>query len=351
MTKRTQNTIGDNIRLEASIWIAKIDGGHLPESDISDFIEWAKRSPRHEEELRHQAVIWDTLDEILNVDTLTAQKTSERRRFVLWPMPAFTALAAAAATLLIIGIYTFLALENPDDTMATSGVTSGLFVTQVGEKRSVTLSDGSIITLNTDGQVEVDIQPDSRNIRLLKGEALFEVAHDKNRPFSVTAGSAVIKALGTIFAVHIQDKNIEVIVEDGRVKLSSLFTSSTGQGGIKKKSKEPIALAIISAGQGATFNPSLEAVKTVEKSDIGKKLAWRNGMLIFDGDDLEYVLRDVSRYTKQNFIISDPELRSLRISGYFPTGQTETLLATLEQSFDIIITRTDKKHIYISKKK
>ncbi|PCI49638.1 MAG: hypothetical protein COB49_04685 [Alphaproteobacteria bacterium] len=347
MTEQTKDTKDDIIRVQASNWIAKIDGDNLTQEDLSDFIEWVRRSPRHEEELKHQAVIWDTLDEILNVKAATSNKEKQSRTFSFWPMPALTAIAATVIVLFVIGISSFTPLDDTDSPL----ISAGIYSTQIGEKRNITLSDGSIITLNTDGEVEVDIQPDSRNIRLIKGEAFFKVAHDKSRPFQVTVGSAVIKALGTTFDVHMRDNKIVVLVEEGHVQLSSLLTSLIETELTQKNSKEPMTIAIISAGQSVTFDPVEDEVEKNNNADIIKKLAWRNDMLVFDGDSLEFVLQDVSRYTKQNFIITEPELRKLRISGYFPTGKTKALLATLEQSFDIIVTKIDDEYIYISRKK
>ena len=340
MTGHASGQKTDNIRREASSWVAKIDGGPLSEKDRNEFDQWLKRSGYHAQEFQHQVAVWGSLDDFFNVKAIKPKQPMHK--IILSSVAAI-----AASVLIVIGLLSVPLAEKNDH---QTSITSGLFVTEIGEKRSLTLTDGSIITLNTDGQIEVEMTADSRNVRLLKGEALFVVAHDKSRPFRVTAGSAVVEALGTTFAVHMQNKQIEVLVEDGSVQLSSLFSSPTSPGGIKMRTEKPVRLTVISAGEGAVFDSSNETAKKIDQANISSKLAWRNNMLVFDGDELEQVLQEVSRYTQYKFIISDPELRKLRISGYFPTGKTDILLATLELSFDIDAIRKDNHYIYLSKK-
>src|SRR5690606_23127337 len=107
--------------------------------------------------------------------------------------------------------------------MSTSGLEQYHHTTEVGEHRTFSLPDGSTITLNTNSELKVTYDKDFRNIRLLRGEAHFEVARDLDRPFLVYAGNGLVRAVGTAFTVFIHDpKEVEVTVTHGVIEVSAL---------------------------------------------------------------------------------------------------------------------------------
>ena len=95
-----------------------------------------------------------------------------------------------------------------------------LYRTQVGERRVIALKDGSHVHLNTGSTIEVALKKDRRLVRLVKGEAMFEVAHDRQRPFLVDAGSAQMRAVGTAFNVRIRENIVELTVTEGSVAVA-----------------------------------------------------------------------------------------------------------------------------------
>jgi transmembrane sensor len=120
------------------------------------------------------------------------------------------------------------------------------------------------------------------------------------------------------------------------------------------------ALGTLSAGQVATLrSPSeeaatgvaatLEIASLIEPADLDRRLAWREGMLMFSGDALADVIEEVSRYTTVSIEIPDPAVRSMRIGGRFPVRETEAMLAALEANFDLRVTRLDRNRVVLSK--
>ena len=97
--------------------------------------------------------------------------------------------------------------------------TNGKYATDIGEQQTVRLSDGSEIRLNTNTLVEVNYLDGNRNIHLYKGEAHFDVAHDPEKPFTVKARKGEIRALGTVFSVRVKNNRVNVIVEEGTVRI------------------------------------------------------------------------------------------------------------------------------------
>jgi len=216
-----------------------------------------------------------------------------------------------------------------------------LYTTAVGQQKTSVLADGSHVVLNTNSQIKVDYGGGYRNVYLLQGEALFTVAKDAARPFRVYAGTGRIEALGTAFSVYLNGSDVSVAVTEGRVSLASMKES----------------LGTLDAGQLANIHSSVEAaaegVSTLETiplapEALSQRLAWREGTLMFSGETLEEVARQFSRYTTVSIEIPDPAVRSMRIGGRFPAGETDAMLAALETNFHLRVTRPGHNRVIIS---
>jgi transmembrane sensor len=187
MEKVAQFPNARQIEAEACAWIAQLDGGEPSQEDLDAFREWIHRSPRHQEEIKRLSAIWGDL----NVLTELAVPLRKRR-------PKFLDLlkfrvAAVAATLLVgvvVGVYVLWPPNHVPPVEAGS-----VFATAIGERKPVTLADGSKVLLNTDSRIQIDFTSDQRVVRLLQGEAFFEVAHNAERPFLVYAGANVVSHL------------------------------------------------------------------------------------------------------------------------------------------------------------
>src|SRR5258708_947149 len=175
--------------------------------------------------------------------------------------------------------------------------------TRVGEIRQVPLSDGSLIAINTQSAVEVAMHPDVREVTLTRGEAWFKVAHDKNRPFIVSAGRIRVRAVGTAFSVHRHDEGAEVLVTEGAVE-----TWTVGEEERRVR---------VEAGSKA-YVAEYEPPKPVEASaDIGRSLAWREGQIVLEGETLDDAVAQFNRYNTRKLVISDPGLAEEKLVGQF----------------------------------
>lgn len=193
------------------------------------------------------------------------------------------------------------------------------YETDVGERRVVTLADGSLMRLNTDTAVTVDLAPGQRSIRLLRGEASFDVAHDKARPFVVAADDARVRAVGTAFTVRLRRDLTEVTVSEGIV-------------GVRDGGKGERHVA---AGNAAAVRRGTIAVTALAHTDIQRRLAWQDGRLSFDGDTLEQAVDEFNRYRTVPIVIGDPALAGVRIGGTFRSDRSADFARALEQSFGI----------------
>jgi len=219
-------------------------------------------------------------------------------------------IAAAVAVLLflvaaVVTIHTFTGIDHLE--------------TQVGEMRDIALDDGSVMHLNSDSEAEVRFTDRGRKVRLLKGEASFDVAHDPSRPFDVEARSAVIRAVGTAFNVRLRPSMVELTVTKGIVSVRA-------GGYVPKK---------VAAGGGAVIQPRSIDLTRLNPKMIGQRVAWREQMVELDGETIEQAATEFNRYRKAPILIGDTRVSSLRLGGRFRTTDSKAFLTALQMSLPV----------------
>lgn len=232
--------------------------------------------------------------------------------------------AAAVALLGAFIVAWYLVLANP------------VYKTSVGEQRSVLLDDGSRVTLNTNSTVEVRFRNDRRLVRLPKGEALFEVAHDALRPFDVQVGATIFRAIGTQFNVDKRDDHTTVTVVDGKVAVvsrsqladqrnSPAAAPSEGKPGEGADLPGDDAM-VLSAADRMVISTS--GTKTLSRlADPSIATAWLKRQLIFDNRPLSEVAEELNRYNRDRIVIEGDELRAQAISGVIQLSDPAAFLS------------------------
>lgn len=346
------------VESEALAWIAQLNGDHVTEKDLAAFREWVNRSPAHQKEIRELSELWSDLNVLTVMDEPIRQAdlVSKRlRKRQMWNSRkgwiVFPVLASAAAMGALI-ISPMIMPAGIDGARYEASVNVPLvFKTSKGEQQIHTFEDGSVITLNTDSHIEVDFTEDQRDVRLLRGEALFSVAHDEKRPFLVFADDGIVRAVGTEFSVHLTKGAIDVLVSEGTVELSTLKPTlpTLKMTKTSTSSTKVASLGIIKAGQTARVKSSKASIALVSNDVIDAELSWRVGRLEFTGEGLEQAIAEYTRYTDLNIVISDPELKDIRLGGSFPTGETDLFFTTLELQFGIVVDNSDGTNVYLRK--
>ena len=333
------------IAAEAREWLIRLDGDEEPsQADIAALREWAGQSPAHHEELSRISAFWNDAN-ILTELSVPLQATSRRQR------PLRLAAAAAVVLLGIGAVLAFWLYPQPID------ATNGIYATAIGELQVRTLADGSVVQINTDSQVQVDYSDARRKIRLLRGEAHFEVVHDPDWPFEVHAGRSMVKAVGTAFSVRLSEDRVKVTVSAGRVDLAVMSDR------VDSQDSPPVleTIGTLDHGQSAVFSSQavgadrpdgwvgviVPEIDTLAEKELARQLSWREGYLVFAGEHLSYVIDEVNRYTPVTIDIADPALSTLRIGGRFKVGELDAMFDVLESSFDIEVVRLDDQHIQL----
>jgi transmembrane sensor len=315
-----------DIRHQAAAWLARRHSGAWTLRDRTALEAWLNGSPEHRRAYRQVARLWGDLDAVKpGVAELTAaarryrpQTSRARSRLegAAWGLAALLLLTAGSA------YWHWLGFETR-------------YRTAKGETQEIVLADGSTLRLNTDSELTAAVGAARRRVDLLRGEALFDVAHDAARPFVVTAGAGRFEDLGTRFDVYVQDHRVAVNVLAGRVQIDSPANGET--------------LAVLSAGDAAAYNAEGRLVPGY-RSDVQSAASWLDGTLVFDDMPLPQVTAELSRYHPVSFELADRRLADIRISGRFQSGNLAVLLKTLEASFPIRITRPDAEHVRIERR-
>ncbi len=342
-TRKVVTLLGnDDLEAEAASWLTVLGRENLSKDELADFNQWLNQSVGHRAAFDEISGLWDDLAILKDLDDIAeAVIAMPEPRKSIWLRRPFLSMAAS----LVIGV----AVAGLFYVQYLNGLTQrDEFVTLIGEQRTVHLSDDSTIQLNTDSHVEIDFSVDKRAIRLLRGEAHFDVAKHKQRPFYVYAGSGVVRAVGTAFTVRLMLRDeVEVTVEEGRVSLSSLQPTGATNAQVRNLTRRQF-LTELTAGQSTVFGKQVEQISQMQPPELSRKLAWRQGMLAYAGDRLIDVVEDVSRYTDITIEISDPVLRNLPIAGYFKVGEVEALFDSLELTFGLDVERINDKYVRLS---
>ncbi len=239
------------------------------------------------------------------------------RRVRRWTWPTSGVVASFALFVLVFAFW-----RTPAEVKA--------FETEIGENRSVTLSDGSSVALGGDTRIEVALSENVRTIELTRGEALFKVAKDAARPFRVRAGGATIIAVGTEFDVERDSDRAVVSVTEGRVVVkpdTGLLPVSLLQG-----FKPKLRSVHVSAGQQTTAGRAgIEEPTRMEDPATG----WQIGHLAFRLQPLRYVLEDVNRYARKPIVLETESMGTLVITGTVERENIGGWVKSLEHAFDL----------------
>jgi len=250
-----------------------------------------------------------------------------------------TAAAIAVVTVGVLGWIAFDLWLNPSHIR-----------TAIGEQRSVTLADGSLVDVNTRSEIRIDLNGLERRVRLLHGEARFKVAKDPARPFVVITPQATVRALGTVFNVQSQSERTAVAVLEGSVEVQQTVqpsaVSSTNIRAVAPHAYRSGARHPISTPDSGTDRLELKAGQEAAVTSLGEIIpdagppiervaAWPQRRLVFHAEPLTDVVVEFNRYHDRPIRIEDSSLAALRISGSFDSGDPHSLIQYLEQFEDV----------------
>jgi transmembrane sensor len=338
----------NDAEIAAGEWLARLDRDDPTASDLAAFERWKSADPRHAAAYARLAATWQALDRVQairpsagdevdedylstakhrpsmgQVSVLASNAPSHGRQ---WHHPRYLLPLAASVLVALAGLWISHGMDG-----------SHSFNTGIGGFQRIILDDQSTVELNTNSEVRIAFTSGLRRVELVRGEASFEVTHDTSRPFIVSAGRTAVRAVGTKFDVNRLEGAVEVTVDEGKVAVGSPSVLE------RKADALPMAIPRLSAGQSAIASGSGVELENLRQGDLARKLAWRNQMLVFDGDSLAAVIAQFNRYNKRQLVIADPTLAALRIGGYFRPTNLDAFISVLQSDFGIRVDVDDNR--------
>ncbi|MGE5500540.1 MAG: FecR family protein [Ignavibacteriales bacterium] len=296
----SERETAEAINEQAMAWIARLDR-EGPDARLRHELDaWLDGDSRRQGAFLRAEAAWNMLDRASVLEPAAEEagvsRGVDRRRMLLGGGGLAASLIAGAG-----GFATWRALHT---------LRIG---TRKGEIRRVPLNDGSLAVVNTETQVKVDLQPKLRAVSLDKGEAWFEVAKDKSRPFVVAAGDVRVRAVGTAFSVRRTDGGAVVQVTEGVVEAWCV-------------GDEAHAVRISHGDQAVVAPAAAPAIAPEGAEEIDRKLAWRTGLIILSGETLGQAAAEFNRYNDRQIVIDDPELAAKTYVGRFHTNDPEAFV-------------------------
>ena len=315
----------------AADWTLRKDRG-LTAQEQDEYTEWLAENPSHREAMAQYEWGWDEFDRLVGLQTTHharvdpdllapgnefAPETPVKRDLIRW----FAALPIAAA--LALTVY----LAWPDSEPAGLDVKPALELMARIEQRN--LDDGSLIEINRGAEVDVAYTTEERRVYLKKGEANFDVAKDPNRPFIVNVAGVDVRAVGTIFSVKLSDGEVDVLVTEGKVSVTTKFPTSN-----------PVVLpteSFLEMGQKAIVDlrsevPQVEVI-TLGEPEIEEATRWQPRLLDFDSAPLGDIVAEFNRSNPIQVVIGDPSLEMVKLSNLFWSDNVEGFVRLMESSF------------------
>lgn len=296
-------------RQQAEYWFARLRADDCSGAERRDFEAWLAADAGHAAAYAQIERLWLDLEGLAEDADIqrarraarhsarTAARGAGRRRLLI----AASLVAALAAGWLAFLLWPSTSVQR--------------YATTHGEQRSVVLADGSRLILNTDTTLEVRLLHHIRSARLVRGEAMFEIVHDPQRPFIVRAGGDTIVDLGTRFDVRNGGDRATVSVLQGEVNV--------------ERGSHALQLG---AGQQLIAGRGIWQHGPVDPETVA---AWTQGRMVFRDTPLGVAVAEANRYGPTRLVIADPRLDDLRISGDFRIGATQALVHALESAFPV----------------
>ncbi len=330
-----------SIKETAAYWAMRLSSPDCGPADRAAHAAWLEENPAHQEAFERTQRALQAVDRHANTPEIEAMartvlQETEHANANQWRWAA----GIAAALMLTAGVaFSIQIFGAADDAVIADA--GEFYETAVGERSTVVLTDGSTVTLNTNSQIDVTFAPGRRDIKLVRGQALFEVAKDAARPFVVEAGNQRITALGTAFDVRFDKQDeVKVVLVEGRVAVDELVPAAPGAAAAAAPDKRVEMIA------GQRLVAAANITRAPEAADIEEETSWRDGRLLFRSEPISEVVAEVNRYSTEQIRVSDdPRFGELIVNGVFDAGKSQSIILALETMHPIDAQRTGSDEI------
>lgn len=288
----------DPIYREALEWLVRMKDDKASVADRHAFAAWIAASSAHEAAFERASRLWDRFD------------------FVKPEYERAKAAGKLGRRVVVLGGLAVLAASSGAYIVTRPGIFAG-YTTDIAERRIFTLEDGSVVELGSYSALSVDYGPQKRLLTLHRGEAFFQVAADRGRPFVVAAGAGTTQALGTAFNVKLSDDEVTVAVMEHAVSVT-LDAART-----------------VTIGEGWQVSYGASGLGSPGETDQGSVSAWRQDRILFRDVPLRRVLRELERYRRGRILLMDESIGDMPVTAIFETSQADQALQTIAETLSV----------------
>jgi transmembrane sensor len=278
----------EELEAQAAAWAIKLDAAQ--DQPPPGLQEWCAQDPKHPGALLRAQAVLALFDPAVAAEGAPAAE----KKVPAWKR---LALAGGGAAALAASLAAFLLIHPPAEH----------YETQIGEVRTVALSDGSSVSIDARSRIEIAYNAQNRDVHILSGKALFHAVHNAQRPFRVIVDDVVVTDLGTTFQVTDDDPHgdVDVLVTQGSVRVDA-----------------PAGRVSLTAGQHASVSKvALDGPRPkparMAPVDIDRMLAWRDGRLELNGETLDSAVADINRHSRLQLRVGDAALGGQSLYGSF----------------------------------
>lgn len=309
----------DELEARASDWLTQREFGEWGEAEEAQLQSWLAQSSHHRVAYWRMKALWSDSERLAALRSPMRQTSAPAAKTRQWPK-----IAAAVAVVSLVGAAIAL----------TSFEQRRSYATAFSERKTITLSDGSQIDLNSRSALR--IASSQREAWLDGGEAYFQITHDASHPFVLHVSGHRILDLGTKFLVRKDGQRLEVSLVEGRAQIDS-----ANPGGRERP-------AILAPGDVAVASADTISVTHRTAPVLADALGWRRGVLIFHYIPLSEVAATFNRYNKEKLVITDPSVGQVTVLGTFPINDVAAFARVAKEAFGLNITHR-KNEILISR--
>ena len=294
----------------ASAWLARLQRDGVSEADAIEFETWLAESSANVDAYRRALALWHEYEaaaEAVLVELAAANRPARAvarpglsRRWLVGGGGGF-AVAAGLAIAVMPALLAGPAIQS--------------YATGKGQHQRITLADGSVVDLDAETKLSVSFSRSARRVTLADGEAIFDVAHDAGRPFTVAASNHVVRVVGTQFDVRNRHDGLSVTVARGKVDVRPAKAATSGRA------------FLLTAGQRLEIDRTgLERLSAVDPQET---FSWRSGRLVYRAEPLANVVADLNRQFVEQIEVSDPELGRTPVTGVIVLDDQASVVARL----------------------
>lgn len=315
----------DVLRKEAAQWFARLNTKQVSAATLEAFRQWRKAPGRRDAyaeieaawaqtaQAEGQPQVQAALRSALEKTNPQPWAVTPRRRGLAWG-----GLVAALGLIVVVGIW------RPAGPWPGFGHET--YATAVGEQRSLRLADGSRVWLDTDTRLSIHLAASRRDVTLHRGQAMFDVARDPARPFTVRAGETSVRALGTRFDVRRSGDQVRVTLVEGKVQVA-----------------QPRSEALtLSPGQQVLAADTLGRPTQV---DLTSATSWTEGRIVFEAAPLHQAVAEVNRYSPRKIILDAPRAANDKVTGAFDSGDLDAFVLAVSQLHGLEVAEADDDRV------